>query len=223
MKNISKNVVTIENGKKVGYVLDMAFDEKYALIGYYCVDEETEREFFVAKQNIDFVSDSAVFVDDVSKLEFVANRTESLIGKDVFDMQGNFYGTINDIVLMKEKLEKLITDRCEILSKFIEKIGENVVFVSFKRKQRKSKKQPFHKFSSEDEIVKIQEKTLSEIKTPQIVRLSSEYYIGKVSQEDVFGYNNERIILKGEIVSKNTVEIAKKHNRLNQLFFALKK
>lgn len=223
MENISKNVVTIENGKKVGYVLDMAFDEEYVLIGYYCVDEETEREFFVAKQNIDCFSDSVVFVDDVSKLEFVANRTESLLGKDVFDRLGNFYGTINNVYIVKGKLQKIITDKCELLSKFIEKIGENVVFVSFKRRQQKLKKQSFPKLSEENEIVKIQNEIPPQIQTPQIVRLSAKYYIGKVSQEDIFGYNNERIILKGEIVSKNTIEIAKKHNKLNQLFFALKK
>ena len=57
---------------------------------------------------------------------------------------------------------------------------------------------------------------------PERVSLSSAFYIGKISSEDILGYNNEKIIQKGEIVTRSVVEKAKKHNKLNHLFFAIK-
>ena len=73
-----------------------------------------------------------------------------------------------------------------------------------------------------DNVVEIQNKAVV-VSKPEKINLSTAFYVGKMSNEDILGYNNERIVSKGEIVSKAIVEKAKKHNKLNQLFFALKR
>ena len=51
---------------------------------------------------------------------------------------------------------------------------------------------------------------------------SSRLLIGKLTTNDVFGYNNELIIKKNEIITKNIIEKAKKHNKLTFLMFNCK-
>jgi len=41
--------------------------------------------------------------------------------------------------------------------------------------------------------------------------------IGRVMTNDIFGYNNEIIVQKNEIISQKIINKAKKHNKLNFL------
>ena len=61
------------------------------------------------------------------------------------------------------------------------------------------------------------------VSAPEKISLSAKYYVGKICTQDILGYNNEKIVGKGEVVTKSVVEKAKKHNKLNHLFFAVKK
>ena len=53
------------------------------------------------------------------------------------------------------------------------------------------------------------------------ISLAFNFYSGKVSKMDIFGYNNERIVSKGSAISRAIFENVKKHNKLNELFFAI--
>ncbi|MDE6583200.1 MAG: hypothetical protein K2K31_00930, partial [Clostridia bacterium] len=94
--------------------------------------------------------------------------------------------------------------------------GQDFVVVSFKKNKSKKSKLNFPK-EDLDIFVEIQ----NEVTLPEKVNLSTKYYIGKISTMDILGYNNERIISKGEVVSREILEKAKVHNKLNQLFFAI--
>ena len=201
--NISKIVLSQTSGEVVGYILDIAIDfQEFVIKGYYVVDEETESELFLKKEDVVVASDFVIMIEDVSKLEFSSNRPKSLIGRFVFDDRGVFLGKIVSLKFHKSKLEKILTDKCEILTRHTQ---------------------------SKREFPKLQGGGLVQIQSsqglimPEKVTLSSSFYVGKVVGEDIFGYNNERIISKGETISKNVVAKAKKHNRLNQLFFAIKR
>lgn len=221
MENISKIVLSKNEGSFVGYVLDIAIDFQSLVIkGYYVVDEETEGEMFLKKEDIVAISEFVVLIEDVTKLEYLTNRPKSLIGKSVFDERGVYFGKIEDIKYHKYKLEKFITDKCEILVKHIKSVGDDVVMVEFKKNRKKHQLKKFPRLDSEN-LVQIQSSPT--ITAPEKITLSSSFYVGKVVVEDIFGYNNERIISKGETISKNVVAKAKKHNRLNQLFFAIKR
>ena len=212
MENISK-IVLQTDGKRLGYVLDIALLELNK-IGYYVVDEESEGEFLLKSENILCVSENFLLVEDATKLEFISSKPESILMKEVLDEKCNSLGIIKKIEFKKTKCVKIITTLCEILPKYVKTIGD-FVFVSSKRK-RKLKTEVVFPRADFDVLVKTQS-------TPEKVVLSSSFYIGKISEEDIVGFNNEKIIKKGEVVTKSIVEKAKKHNRLNQLFFALKR
>lgn len=221
MDNISKIVLSQTSGEVVGYILDIAIDfQEFVIKGYYVVDEETESELFLKKEDVVASSDFVIIIEDVSKLEFSSNRPKSLIGRFVFDDRGVFLGKIVSSKFHKNKLEKILTDKCEILTRHIKNVGNDVVMVEFKKKRKTQTKKGFPKLQG-DGLVQIQ--SSQSLTMPEKVTLSSSFYVGKVVGEDIFGYNNERIISKGETISKNVVAKAKKHNRLNQLFFAIKR
>ncbi len=225
MENISKIVLTLD-GQIIGYILDVAFDElTLKKIGYYVVDEETEGELFLKLEDVVSISDVAVIVRDVLSFEFVQKRENSLIGKLVFDDKANCYGRVQKLCFNKNKCEKICTTQCEILTKYIKTIGKDFVLLQFSKKKKQKHKDAFldiNKKLPNDNVVEIQNKAVV-VSKPEKINLSTAFYVGKMSNEDILGYNNERIVSKGEIVSKAIVEKAKKHNKLNQLFFALKR
>lgn len=210
----------------IGYILDVAFDElTLKKIGYYVVDEETEGELFLKLEDVVSISDVAVIVRDVLSFEFVQKRENSLIGKLVFDDKANCYGRVQKLCFNKNKCEKICTTQCEILTKYIKTIGKDFVLLQFSKKKKQKHKDAFldiNKKLPNDNVVEIQNKAVV-VSKPEKINLSTAFYVGKMSNEDILGYNNERIVSKGEIVSKAIVEKAKKHNKLNQLFFALKR
>lgn len=225
MENISKIILTLD-GQMIGYILDVAFDElTLKKIGYYVVDEETEGELFLKLEDVISISDVAVVVEDVLSFEFVQERENFLMGKLVFDDKANCYGRVQKLCFNKNKCEKICTTQCEILTKYIKTIGKDFVLLQFPKKKKQKHKDVFLEINTKlpnDNVVEIQNKTVV-VSKPEKINLSTAFYVGKMSNEDILGYNNERIVSKGEIVSKAIVEKAKKHNKLNQLFFALKR
>ena len=219
VENIGKKVFCKSSGECFGYVLDVAISQsELKKVGYYVVEQKTETEFFLAKEYIIFSHD-AVFVLDANDLEFVSSVPKSLIGKEVFDEKGSFYGYVLKVNFCKDKLNKLETTLCEIPCKFIKKIDGDCIFIGFSKRRNsktsdKKLKPIVEKHAKDNAIVSIQ-------KTPQKVNLSSNYYIGKTAKSDVFGYNNERILIRGEKITKTIFENIKKHNKINELFFLL--
>lgn len=225
MENISKIILTLD-GQMIGYILDVAFDElTLKKTGYYVVDEETEGELFLKLEDVISISDVAVVVEDVLSFEFVQKRENFLMGKLVFDDKANCYGRVQKLCFNKNKCEKICTTQCEILTKYIKTIGKDFVLLQFSKKKKQKHKDVFLEINTKlpnDNVVEIQNKAVV-VSKPEKINLSTAFYVGKMSNEDILGYNNERIVSKGEIVSKAIVEKAKKHNKLNQLFFALKR
>lgn len=220
MENISKKVVDYQSGKIVGYVLDYALDfQNFSQVGFFVVDEETEGEFLLRFENIKSVGD-VIFVDGVSSLEFVSQRQKSLIGFEIFDENATSFGVVEKVEVERRKVLKVITDKCEILPRMIKFVGDGCVFL--KGKQNRKKRKSVFDLSSDEIKVSIQSEKFEDF-APEKLNLSFRFFAGKMSTVDVFGYNNERIIAKNEIISKNIFEKAKKHNKLNELFFAVQK
>lgn len=224
MENISKIVLSQNGGEKIGYVLDVAWNfNDMDKTGYYIVDEETEGELLLRNEDILCISKDVLLIEDSSKLEFVSDYGGSLIGKEVFDENGISYGFVCKLKIVKNKCEKIVTEKCEILAKNIKFVGKDVVFLEFEKKTKKKIKKIFPRIESGN-LVQIQTVSHSSYaQKPEKINLSASYYVGKIATQDILGYNNEKVVLKGEIISKAIVEKAKKHNKLNQLFFVIKR
>lgn len=220
MNNISKLVVAQKEGKKIGFCLDIALDEKLRKTGYYVVDEESEEEFFVKSEDFLSTSESTLLVKSCESLEFVGERS-GVLGKEILTDECENLGIVHNIVFQNDKCVKLATEKCEIPAKFVQSWGKEFVFVSFKRKKNRKNEKKLFEHINENIIVQIQDfqKEIS----PEKVRLSASYYVGKVANQDIFGFNNEKVVSSGQVITRAIVEKAKKHNRLNQLFFAIKR
>ncbi len=215
MENIGKKVFVQNSGEYFGYVLNVVISqEDFKKLGYIVVEEKTEGEFFLLQNDIAFCKD-AVFVSDMQCFQLESSALKSLIGKDVFDECGRFYGRVCNIEIVKNKLNKLKTSLCEIPVKFLNRIDGDCIFASFSKRKISRKKVVKKK---KIEIVVSDEQFL---KIPQKVNMNANYYVGKTSKSDVFGYNNERILQKNIKITQTIFENIKKHNKLNELFFLL--
>lgn len=220
MEYLAKKVVDAGSGKMIGYVLDVAIDaQALTLMGVFVVDEETEGEYLLRFEDIEKVGD-VVIISDFSKLEFVSSREKSLLGREVLSANGDSLGFVQRLVLDKKKLKFVCTDKGEIPVKLFDYVGEDCIFLKG-RKRTKSKIKPFEVIGDEPKAEILNIKT-GEI-APEKINLSFSAFAGKLATDDVFGYNNERIVLKNEKITKIIFENAKKHNKLNELFFAIKK
>lgn len=218
MKNISKRVVALDTVKIVGYILDVCIDETIMCkVGYYVVEEESESEFLIVNEDIVAIGENTIFIESQEKLQFIMEKKNSLLGKLVFDFLGNEYGIVENLVFEKNRLVKVSTQKCEVMSKFLNKVGDDCLLVSTKKKRFGDAKKIFTK-QNFDTLVRIQGNGIS---VPQKINLSSNYYIGKVAKCDVFGFNNERVVSKGDKITKTIFENVKKHNKLNELFFVI--
>ncbi len=220
MEYLAKKVVDESTGKMIGYVLDVYVDfQKMAASGLFVVDEETEAEYLLMFEDIQKAWD-VVLISDFSKLEFVSSRERNLFGKEVLSGDGCSLGTVESLVFEKRKLKFLCTDKAEIASRLVSFVGEDCVFLKGKSK-RKNNPRPFELISSEQkvEVLSMEKEKVA----PEKINLSYNFFAGKLAAVDVFGYNNEKIIFKNEKITRNIFENAKKHNKLNELFFAIKK
>lgn len=210
MENISKQVISVEDKKVVGYILRPWID--FSILkktGYIIVDEETEHEYFLRKENI--LEDGEVIVISSTNILEVVNFQDEF-RKKVFSYTGDYYGIVEKYIFERNLLKKIITDRAEIYAKNIVNFGMNTLFLSFKRKRKKI----FPRFQNEEIKVEVMEKKLD---LPPIVNLSMSYYLGKVATKTLLGFNNELIVKEGVTITKQIFERAKKHNKINELYF----
>ena len=208
MENIAKQVVSVEEKKCVGYVLKPYIDFKnFKKSGYIIVDEETEQEYFV---NMDFVKTSAnyLLIESEKNLELCGESEE--LRKKVISDTGEDFGRISNFVFSGKTLKKVITDKCEVGTRNIVDSGDDVLFVSFKRKKRK-----FPRFEKED--MKVEIMTL-----PPVINLTPSHYLGKTATKTLLGMNSELIVKEGDKVTKQIFDKAKRHNKINELFFIIK-
>ena len=219
MENISKKVISIDDCRTLGYILDVSLDDDFGINGYYVVEEESEEIVFLPRDKIDKIKD-AVVVKNGQVLEYVEREIDPLVGKEVYDEFGIFYGRVRGVEFVKNKLFRLCTDRCEIMKKHVKNLSGNVILCNFMQSRKTKRKQFFH--TNQDVSVSILSADGASFSKPEKVSLSSKFYMGKCACADVIGYNNERIVRSGEKITKTVFENAKKHNKLNELFFVLK-
>lgn len=220
MDYLAKKVYDRDSGKVIGYVLDLAIDfQTLSVTGLYVVDEESEGEYLLRFADVEKVAD-VVIVSDLSRLEFVGRREKGLLGKEVLSVDGTSLGVVDGLTFEKKKIKSICTNLCEIASKLVGTIGEDCIFLKGKAK-RKKRQSPFQVVEGEQKVEVM--RVSGEGVAPERINLSYNFFAGKLATGDVFGYNNERIVEKNEKITKNIFENAKKHNKLNELFFVIKK
>lgn len=218
---ISKSVYSLSSGAKIGYVLNVEFSSSLdKLLEVIVVDNETEMEGKVEIGQLVFGQD-AIFLKNTSSLSYgYENNYTNPIGKHVFDKKGNNLGVVKDIVIQGKKVVYIITEKLTFAPKNICVNGFDALIV-FGKKQKEPVFNFKNKFSNE-QLVKIPETVNASIMTPAKITPNVQSLIGKMATRDILGLNNELIIKKHEIITQKKIIEAKKHNKLNILFYNCK-
>ena len=226
---ISKKVYSFASGSQIGYVLNVVLDGEYAKVDkLIVVDEETEEE-----AEIDFkdamLRVEGVFVTSEEKLNYVQSSVQRrLLGKQVFINKGENLGKIKEILLKNGKIQAFLTNFVIFSSKNISFDGRDFLVVGGKKKDNNfilQKNETPLQTPSFERLVKITEvATPKETKPAAPYRISSDPsgLIGKMATKDIVGLNNELIIKKFEIITAKKISEARKHNKLNILFYNCK-
>lgn len=218
---ISKSVYSLSSGAKIGYILNVEFSSNLdKLLEVIVVDDETEMEGKVEIGQLVFGQD-AIFLKDTSSLSYgYENNYTNPIGKLVFDKKGSNLGVVKDIVIQGKKVICIVTETLTFAPKNICVNGFDALIV-FGKKQKEPVFNFKNKFSNE-QLVKIPETINATIVTPAKITPNVQSLIGKMATRDILGLNNELIIKKHEIITQKKIIEAKKHNKLNILFYNCK-
>ena len=234
---ISKNVISLDEGKKLGYVLDVVFDDPLKTFqGLIVVDEESENNFFLPEGRIVSTGENCVMVESEMDLEFqILSSSNNPIGKEVYDEKGGNLGRVCDVFCEGKRVKKIATNKCEIPQKYIKKSGVNYIIFGIYSNKKKNKSNNFFKNKIEvdnikDKLPKVvissavenrQENLISVGASTMPMRLfaGDSFLLGRTVTKDLFGMNNEIIARKNEKIDKKIIKNAKNHNKLNFLAF----
>lgn len=220
-EQIGKAIIALNEGEEVGYILDLCFDESLKEFkGFVVCDKEAENESFIPVDSVKAVNNDFIFIDSVKDFEpFFDSVTNNPYGKNVFDKTGVDLGRVKAVQLQGNKIIKFVTDKGEIRPQFIFSSGRDCLIFS---KTRSAAKRSFVR-SKTVLLPKVEimgsDMPPEEVAIPAKISASPAVLLNRTATADILGLNNELIIRKGEIITQNKLEKAKKHNKLNNLMF----
>lgn len=230
---ISKKVISLEEGQRLGYIINAIFDEDLKrFLGLVVVDDESEQAFVVEYQKIKSFSEDCVVVPSLLDLKlYIEEETNSPICKLVYDSAGLQLGRVCDVYLQGSVVRKIVTDKCEFLPRYIRKSGKN--YIIFGTKSRKAKSPAKEIFENADKnlpnvfIQNVSQKVSPNLENtnnfsqtkPYRIFANQSSILGRTMQSDLYGFNNEIIAKKYDIINQNIVNRAKRHNKLNLLLY----
>jgi sporulation protein YlmC with PRC-barrel domain len=235
---ISKNVLSLSSGNKIGYIIDIVFDKEIkSVCGFIVVDEESEQNFLVKDKDIKSYKEDCCVIENEARLEACfQEESNNPIGKEVFDENGVSYGNVKDVLLQSNKVKKIVTAKCEFPARLLKVAGNKCLIFGKKSQKNKNKKinynyeklnnvsiqknnfenENLNKIKNNDKIFK---NVVSKGEKPIRLSTDSNKLIGRKINKDLFGLNNELIAKKNTILTKKIIEKAKRHNKFNLLLF----
>ena len=231
---ISKKVISVVEGKVCGYVLDLVFDAGLKLFeGCMVADDENEGVFFVRKKDFFSYENDVLMVESEASFEYdIFTSSNNPIGKNVYDERGVFLGVVNEVEISGKNVKKIITNKCEIPQKYIQKSGADFMIFGLVKNTKKNKNNlPI--FKNKEKLNNFEEKMPKITINSQIINNSQQIIdnnqirlfanpsilLGKILTNDLFGMNNEIIARKNQIIDKKIIKNAKNHNKLNILSY----
>lgn len=227
---ISKPVLSVYEGVKVGYVKNICFDEKLKKVkGFFVFNDNVENcESFVLLKNVYIVGESAILLKNLSKLTTMLPEENSPINTSVYSFSGKEAGEVND-ACFDDKLNTIClktNKEMEIKIEDVVNVGYDVIFYTDNKvkiciEKMKPKNQNFENNENiKANILELGGKEQNiELKNALPVRVSSsgKFLLGRRANKSILGLNNEYIVKKGQVISEKTIQTAKQHNKLNEL------
>lgn len=223
---VGKPVVSVFEGKMIGYVNNVIFDNKFSKIDWLqFFDEESESEYIISTKDIYSLVDVVVIKN--SDCVFLKNTLDidakNPVNFSVFSVEGKKIGKICDILLD----EKLKTTCFEIdnktslnLHQFLN-IGKNVAILKTKKQNKlsnfKSKTKIKVQNLNQNNIVTI-EKIKNKITSPKkILTDNYSFLIGRKLDKNIYAENNQLIAKKQSTITSHIIDVASKNGKLKDL------
>ena len=221
MKKISDVIskpVFKTNGQKYGYVIAVELSvDCTKLTSLIIVDDESETQAKIDASEIVYGKDAIFLKTEPIFVE--AYNFSSPINKMVYDKNAKSLGRVEEVFLRSNKIVGISTNQLCFLPKNISVNGESAVILFGKKQKRKAFDFNLAKLQPE-QYVEITEAQTQIV--PYRVELTGKSLIGKIATRDILGLNNELIIKKHEVITQKKLNEAKRHNKLNLLFYNCK-
>lgn len=225
---ISKKVITLGEGENAGYILNVVFDSDLnKLIGLVIVDDESDKVFLLKKENIKAAGEDCIIITSTDNLDFyLEDECYNPIGKQVYDINGLSLGMVIDVLLQGNVVKRIVTTKCEFFKRNIRKLGKKYIIFGSKEKKRTKKSTNIFKIENkklpnvyiQNQSQGIIENNSTKIK-PYRIFANQNSIMGRTMVSDLYGYNNEIIAKKYDIINQNIINRAKLHNKLNFLLY----
>ncbi len=219
---IGKQVFEIYTSSFLGTVHDANFDKTYhKLTGLYFFNQD-ENEYYINIKDIYNINDF-ITIKNTSKVLENTQTTNNLfpLGKSVVSIAGKDYGTLCDVEL-NEKFE--VTNFCctnkKITPNQIMQVGTNIVIGDKKICDFRPKTNKMTLSNIKVTLMKMEEDTHQAKLMPTKVTVNSDILIGKKLSKDIVGKNNELILKQNQIITPKHLQLAKQHDKLNELFYS---
>ena len=181
--------------------------------GFVVFDIE-EKEYFLPLTSVHSFGDVFVVKNSGVLKEYIEIDSD-IIGKKVYDTDGRDLGFLVDIEFsLSGDIEYFMTTKKTIEKLNILSIGNNII-VHGEKKLPKSLKPKLLEVKTENSSkVNILENTI----VPTTVAGNTSILIGRKMTKDIISKNYEVIARKDQVINEKILIVAKKHNKVNQLF-----
>ena len=224
---VGKPVVSIFEGKMIGYVKNAFFDDKFTKIDWLeLFDKESENEYVIATKNVYSLDDIVVIknTDCILQKETIELNKKSPVNYPVFSTNGKNCGKICDIVFdekFKTVCFEIDKDTTYKPNQFLN-IGQNVAIIQPQKQTKlsnfKSKPKIATKNISANNIVTIQNNTQNKISSPKkILTDSYDFLIGRKLDKNIYADNKQLLAKRNSIITSNIIDNASKNGKLKEL------
>ncbi len=216
---ISAQLISIYDKKNIGYVVDVLYSKNYKKINKLIIADNTEEYTKTLEvKDIYKLGEQFVLVKNDTKLIVCENNFNlcGLMNKKIIDINGKYYGKINDIEFDENwNIINLKTDTENIELNNLLCVGEYIILNSKNMPKKLSNFAPKNKFKI-DSKSNIQNVKISPL-TPTPVRVQPNQLIGKRLKRDFIVMGNQILAHRNSVINTNLILMAKRLNVLKEL------
>ena len=229
---VGKPVVSIYEGKMIGFVKNVIFDVKFGKIDWLeLFDEKSENQFVVATKDIFAVDDVITTKNDdcIFQKSLVDLEEKNPMNFPVFSTEGKSVGKIVDIEL-DDKLKTscfVLNNGEKIMPNQMLNIGENIAIIQPEKTTKLSYFRPNSKIlanaTKTKNLVTIENKSFSQnkITVPKKVLTDNfNFLIGRKLDKNIYADNRQLIAKKHSIITSQIIDVASKNGKLKELTFS---
>ncbi len=221
---VGLSVIELDEGKSLGKVHSLVFNPASRVVEALEVGEKSllksKTELIPISQVRSFGNDAITLQNYESILEgektAEASESKRLIGSRVISADGTMVGTVDDFTFAKENgaiIELYISPEKAkghllIPINSVNSFGRDFIVVD----------ENYHADAKEIEAPSVEKATRQLVHSLEVRAI--EYALNREAGQDVFDDNGQAIIRKGEVVTSDTIDLARQKNRLTQLLIA---